>query len=174
MARMCVAKAGSRFEYLAAHIAFAHAGLLPAHLQRLRVCGGRQNDCRILRRQDLENPLNGCSFDNAKSLIEQLQALADRPPFFCELEGHNGYTLLVGLGRSWSCVQYSRTDGQPPYWMALSPDHGASGDDLCFLIGGTATPIRSHYRLSFDTVEEMVSHFVETGERGPLLEWEEI
>ena len=40
--------------------------------------------------QDLENPLNGSSFESSESLIAMLDVLTSQPPFFCELAGERG------------------------------------------------------------------------------------
>ena len=125
-------------------------------------------------RQHLDNPLNGSSFGSGDSLISFMQTLTNRRPFFCDIIGDNEYKILVGLGEPWSCVQYSRADGDLPYLMALHNKDGDDGDDLEFLIGGTATPVPYRFRLSKSELEEIVQYFVETGEYAPNVSWEEI
>src|ERR1700761_2600778 len=129
---------------------------------------------RFYDRQDLENPLNGSSFESGESLIATLDTLTNRQPFFCELIGERGFNMLIGLGGVWSCVQHSPMDGDPPYLMALRRDDGEDGGDLEFLIENTATPVPYRFRLSREELNEVARHFVETGKPAPLVRWEEI
>lgn len=125
-------------------------------------------------RENLDNTLNGSSFENPESLIKFLHSLSLEHPFFCELVGENGYNLLLGLGNVWSCIQYSRADGDPPYLMALHDENSEDGSDLEFLIGGTTTPVPYRFRLSWRQLEEIVRYFSETGKYSPAVRWEEI
>src|ERR1700719_2693002 len=69
--------------------------------------------------QDGTNPLNGSTYADSSSLLDCLRLLSSRPPFFCEIEGEDGFKLLVGIGGKWSCIQHSAVDGSPPYLIAL-------------------------------------------------------
>ena len=120
--------------------------------------------------QDERNPLNGCAFERETSLLAALDSLRSRPPFFAELVGDNGDKLLIGIGDV-GCVQHSDGDGHPPYLMAVSQ---ASQDIVEYLISDTPSPVPGRYCLPFEAVREIASHFQRTGERSPLVSWEEI
>lgn len=124
--------------------------------------------------QDERNPLNGLIVSEGSCLSELLDQLKDRPPFFCNLIGQDGHTVLLGIGGPRGCVQYSRTDGAPPYLMAISRDPEVSREFFEFLIGNTPSPVPSRYCPPFDTVKNIATYFQMTGERSPAVSWEEI
>jgi hypothetical protein len=68
------------------------------------------------------------------TMLETLETLQDRPPFFCELEGENGFDLIVGVFSD----QYSPNYGNGPYMVAVAPDSGVA--DLEFLMRGMPIP----------------------------------
>ena len=125
-------------------------------------------------RQDEGNPLNGSSFSEASALLDCLHKLSSRPPFLCEVQNENGFKLLVGIGGHWSCIQHSRTDGSPPYLMAMPRMAQSDAADMEFLIGNTLTPIPSRYILKFELADKLVAVFAETGRRSDAVAWEEI
>jgi Immunity protein Imm1 len=125
-------------------------------------------------RQNEQHPLNGSVFAQRMDLLEALNQLQGRAPFFCELLGQNGYKVLLGIGGPAGCVQYSSKDGSPPYLMAVSRDPVSLGECFEFLIGGTLTAVSTRYRLPFDTVREIAAHFQMTGERSAIVSWEEV
>jgi hypothetical protein len=125
-------------------------------------------------RQDEGNPLNGSTFSNSSALLDCLHELSSRPPFLCEIENENGFKLLVGIGGRWSCIQHSRTDGLPPYLMAVPRETQSGVSDMEFLMGNTGTPIRGRYILKSELADKLVSFFVEAGGRSDAVEWEEI
>jgi hypothetical protein len=125
-------------------------------------------------RQDNRNPLNGLIVSQKPFLLKLLDDLQGRSPFFCELLGQNGYKVLLGIGGTRGCVQYSRTDGTPPYLMAVSTDQDVSTEFFEFLIGDTRSPVPSRYCSPFDTVKDIAAYFQMTGERSPAISWEEI
>jgi hypothetical protein len=124
-------------------------------------------------RQDDGNPLNGVALEDSEALRKIVQTMQARAPFMAELVGTNGRTLLLGLGSSDGCVQFSSTDGEPPYLMALRPNAEAEGEQE-FLIGGTPSPVPRRYCLSMPKVADIAATFLENGERYPGVEWEEI
>ena len=124
-------------------------------------------------RQDDGNPLNGIVLEDSEALRKIVQTMQARVPFFAELVGINGRTLLLGLGSSDGCVQFSSTDGGPPYLMALRPNDEGEGEQE-FLIGGTLSPVPRRYCLPMRTVEDIAATFLANGERYPGVEWEEI
>jgi hypothetical protein len=93
----------------------------------------------------------------------------------CWLVGSNGFTLTVGLSADIGCVQHAPSDGGLPYLMATDPNEShASADDVSFSVGGTDTPIARRYCIPFQRVQQIVAHFMETGNRSPTVDWEEI
>jgi immunity protein Imm1 of predicted polymorphic toxin system len=94
-----------------------------------------------------------------------------RAPFLAELVGTNGYTLLLGLGSSDGCVQFSSNDGAPPYLMAVRPNGEQEGEQD-FLISSTPSPVPRRYCLPMQKVAEIAATFLESGERYPDIEWE--
>ncbi|MGJ5135616.1 Imm1 family immunity protein [Bradyrhizobium oligotrophicum] len=125
-------------------------------------------------RENERSPLNGLRIRETAGLIELFDQLQGRAPFFCEFIGENGYTVLVGIDGNGGCVQYSRTDGRPPYLMAVSAAPAQSDGFVEFLIGGTSTPVPSRYYLPSDAVRQIATYFQKTGERSPEFSWEEI
>jgi len=123
----------------------------------------------------MSNALNAAAIDNRNSAIELLDELKDRPPFMCQFEGDNGYGLTVGIACDHGCVQYAANDGSLPYLMAVqSADSNFTHGEMEFSVGGTPTPIDGRYRLTLDTLKEIVVEFVESGGRSDHVEWEEI
>jgi hypothetical protein len=126
--------------------------------------------------EELDNPRNGEHLASASQVVGLLDDLhSSRPPFMCELIGDNGFMLTVGIASEDGCVQYSPSDGNPPYYMAVgSPQLQANMGDVEFTVGGTATPIDRRYCLPFDRVKQIASYFTQTGDRSPDVPWEEI
>ena len=116
-------------------------------------------------RQNLANPLNGTTIDKSQSLRAIIQGQQPRQPFLSELIGENGHKLLVGLGATEGCVQFSSADGAPPYLMAVREDLEQEGSVQDFLIGNTATPVAHRFCLPMEKVAEIAIHFLESGER---------
>jgi hypothetical protein len=125
-------------------------------------------------RQDELSPLNGTIITQTSELLTLLARFERRAPFFFELLGQNGYKILVGIGDLGGCVQYSETTGEPPYFMAISNDVPISESHIDFLMGGTLTPIPCRYFLPLQVVHEIAGYFHETGERYPMIIWEEV
>jgi len=91
-----------------------------------------------------------------------------------QLFGDNGYNLMVGIGGTSGCVQYSRSDGNSPYLVAVAANPTAEEGDIEFLCGNTPTPVSKRYILPFEKVKEIASYFLETGARSAKVRWEEI
>jgi hypothetical protein len=125
-------------------------------------------------REDRRNLFNGSIISEKAHLLEVLNQLQGRAPFFCEILGENGYKVLLGVGGPRGCVQYSSTDGSPPYLMAVSEDPERFDANIEFLIGGTLTPVPSRYCLPILAVNEIASYFQMTGKRSPAVSWEEV
>jgi Immunity protein Imm1 len=118
--------------------------------------------------------VNGMDFADSKQVVALLEGLKERPAFFCELAGESGYNLLVAIGGDIGCTQYSRGDGNPPYWMATSSATKAEEGYADFLMADTAAPMPMRYCLPFDAVKDIVVYFQNTGLRNPAVNWEEI
>jgi len=125
-------------------------------------------------RQDTANPLNGTSIESFAELQSMLESVRNRPPFFAELIGDNGFKLLLGLGTNEGCVQFSSTDGAPPYLMAVAPNPRDSIGESEFLIGDTASPVPKRYCMPYEAVVHIAAAFLQTGQRKPDVHWEEI
>ena len=103
-----------------------------------------------------------------------LASMRARPPFFAELICDNGYKLLLGLGASEGCVQFSSTEGDPPYLMAVADNAEAAIGDVEFLMGDTVTPVSRRYCLPYDVVADIAVVFVDTGNPKSDVHWEAI
>src|SRR5690242_20342641 len=104
-------------------------------------------------RQDKLNPLNGTMIQDPGEVAQLLKSLQHRTPFLCELIGDNGYNLLLGIGATCGCSQYSRGDGNPPYLMAIGDDQAASEEYVEFLTADTPTPIARRYCITSQAIE---------------------
>ena len=126
-------------------------------------------------REDESNPLNGSIFDSDVELLTALKSLRQRAPFFCELVGEHGRNLLIGLGPELNCVQYSPSDGEPPYFVALGPNENAGANQyLEFFMGGQLSEVPAQYGLPPHLADAIARHFLRTGERSPLVPWESL
>jgi hypothetical protein len=125
---------------------------------------------RFYDREDGSNPGNGSEVDSPDALLRIVDAHQARPPFFAEVVGTD-FKLLVGLGGSRGCAQYSPANGDAPYLMAVGREPGRSGE-MEFLIGGTATPVPGRYCLPAGLLRIVIQHFAETGKPSPAVEWE--
>jgi hypothetical protein len=124
---------------------------------------------------DKDNELNGTSYEDANLVLDLIDELRRaKPPFGCWLVGSNGFTLTLGVGNDFGFAQHARSDGLPPYMMAVYSDTGKS--NACegeFDVGGTPTPIDGRYILSFEFIKEVVREFINRGERSTQINWEE-
>ena len=125
-------------------------------------------------RQDHSSSMNGTVVGDNTQLMEIIDCLQSRPPFFCELIGENGYQLLVGIGKSIGCAQFSRQDGVPPYLMATISQSKGRNEGMEFLTCNTPTPVLARYCLPMNVVKEIAAYFQRTGETSPAVEWEVI
>lgn len=129
---------------------------------------------RFFDRQDLSNPANGSVLPSSVELRQLLARLSNRPPFFAELIGDNGYKLLLGIGTNQACVQHSAEDGSPPYLMAVAHDATDSAGRVEFLIGDTPSPVPMRYCIPYQTMLDIAARFVDAGIRDTRVAWEEI
>ena len=125
-------------------------------------------------RQDPANPMNGATVRNSIELREMLGRLRGRQPFFAELIDENGFKLLLGIGASEGCVQFSATDGSAPYLMAVAKNAPRGAGEVEFLIGDTATPVPKRYCLPYDTMVAIAARFADSGQRDLGVDWEQV
>lgn len=90
-----------------------------------------------------------------------------------ELCRDDGYKLGIGLDGAIGCVQFMRVDHEPPYLMALAAPLLMQSSHS-FPMNGHVTEVASKHCVSADTVVQIACHFFETGERSPLVTWEEV
>ena len=143
--------------------------------------------------QESSNPLNGVRIERAHELLAVLDELRLRVPFGLELSSENGCTLTILLAQDSGAVEYRSTNGDPPYFEAVSPGSSTAkpNEDSAyaaavradlekgikaptFLVGGTPTPVPTRYVLPYDLVKEVALYFLKTGQRKPDLGWDEI
>ena|SRR6266446_7606757 len=129
---------------------------------------------RIRDCQDQTSSVNGLAVTSDDQLFQVLDSLRTRKPFFAELVGDNGCTLLIGIGGVIGCAQFSRSDGEPPYLMAIAPKQFAEHGHVEFLVGNTPTPVPSRYILPFENIKNIASAFRHTGTRSADVTWEKI
>lgn len=124
--------------------------------------------------QDKSNVMNGTCVRNSLGLHALLEPFKDRQPFMFELVGANGCTLLVGFSKEVGCVQFSASDGEPPYLMALNDDMVEDEPFTSFLTGNTPTPIPRRFCLPIEQVLAITSAFISEGVRSDAVGWEEL
>jgi hypothetical protein len=124
--------------------------------------------------QDYSSSLDGAAVSNPQQLFAVLDSARDREPFACELEGENGYRLTLGIGKDKGFVQHSRTDGDSPYLLAVARATACGEEYVEFLCGNTPSPVPRRNILPLEKVKEIAAHFIVTGERSPLISWEEV
>lgn len=129
---------------------------------------------KFFDRQDESNPFNGHAIDDHTQLSKILESCHDREPFFAELVEEGSHKLLIGIGATIGCAQFSRTDGNPPYLMALAADQNVEEGAVEFLCGGTATPVPMRYVLPHEDVKAIAIAFLQTGQCSNRASWEEI
>jgi hypothetical protein len=129
---------------------------------------------RFFDRQNTANPLNGTTICDSTELRRLLDSVSDRPPFFAELIGENGFKLLLGIGSAGGCAQFSAADGSAPYLMAVAEDGPKMEGEIKFLIGDTASPVPKRYLLPYLALVDVAAGFVSSGERCPHVAWEEV
>jgi len=103
-----------------------------------------------------------------------LESKRNETPFVAELRGDNGFMLVFGIGVGIGCVEHRRTDGDPPYLMAVSQRRPIESEDIEFMCAGTPTPIPAGNIVSFDELKQIVLYFLQTGGRSDVVSWEPV
>lgn len=123
--------------------------------------------------QQLDNPLNGTRLATAPEIASLFRSFIGRQPFLFSLCGENGFMLTIGFADDCASVQYSSSDGLPPYFMAVA-DEGDDGEFVEFLAGHTPTPIPRRFCLPVERIAEIANAFVTNGIKSDAVHWEEI
>lgn len=126
---------------------------------------------RYVNGQDKLDSMNGVDIAGPDELAELLDERRNRAPFIADLVADNGFELMIGMGRGFGCAQYSRTDGEPPYLMAVSPQRNVEKGYVEFLVNNTPTPFAARYILTFEQVKAVSLHFLATGDRSSTVAW---
>jgi len=129
---------------------------------------------RYENHQDQFDPLEGVIFDEREKLLELLTRRRKKPPFLACLAGENGFELMVGIGEKVGCVQHSRSNGDLPCLLAMSPNPPLKSGGIEFLTANTPTPVCARHIIRFDEVKEVAGHFLQTGERSETVGWEPV
>jgi hypothetical protein len=127
---------------------------------------------RYKNQQDDSDPMNDVTIASRGQLSDLLRARRSRAPFLARFSAENGFEIMVGLGGEVGCVQFSRSDGSPPYLMAHSTNPPLKSGDVEFLTANTPTPVPAAEIISFEELEQIALHFLETGERSSSVLWE--
>jgi hypothetical protein len=89
-----------------------------------------------------------------------------------EFECENGFKIDIGIDENLGMVQYFSIDGNPPYFMALSPTQLVEGSHD-FIMTGAPSEILGKHCLSLEVLKKIVMDFFETGEKSCSVTWEE-
>ena len=128
---------------------------------------------RYFNYQDDLDPMHGAVITASEQLAALLGDAKRKPPFTAKLKGDNGFEILAGIGEEFCCAQYSCSDGNPPYLMAMSAHPLLKRGLPEFLTGGTLSPTPARYVICFDELKAILIHFLETGERSNAFSWED-
>jgi hypothetical protein len=124
--------------------------------------------------QDDFDPVSDTSLAGSAELADLLESRRRKLPFLAKLSGENGFELMIGIGRNVGCVQYSHSNGAPPYLMAISPNPPMKRGGFEFLTANTPTQIPAPNIVRFKELKEIALHFLETGERSNKVAWQEV
>lgn len=129
---------------------------------------------RYKNQQDDSDPMNNVAITSKRELSHLLQVRRNNSPFLARLSGDNGFEIMIGIGGDVGCAQYSCSDGSRPYLMAQSANPPLKGGDVEFLTANTPTPVPASEIISFEELEQIALHFLETGERSDIVCWEDL
>lgn len=120
------------------------------------------------------NPDNGAALTDGPSAKAMLKRQAVNRQVFCELISEERSKLLVGLGPSIGCAQFTNADGEPPYLVAKLDSEDSREGFADFMIGNEPSEVPLRLCLPLHVLLEVAAYFVETGKRSPLVSWEEL
>jgi hypothetical protein len=127
---------------------------------------------RYENEQDDLDSMNRMVIGSSAQLSELLDSRRDDAPFFARLSGDNGFEIMAGIGGNVGCVQFSRSDGSPPYLMAVSSHPPMKRGCVEFLTADTPTPVAARYIISFDELKTIAIHFLKTGQQTDAVSWQ--
>ncbi|CAN5154424.1 hypothetical protein BH11CYA1_BH11CYA1_07270 [soil metagenome] len=110
------------------------------------------------------------TFQTTTELTSFLRQLQSEEPSAGELVGENGYKLTVGIDGQVAFVQYSNTNGDPPYLVAQARTI-VTKKKHDFIVTGSPTEVDGKCCLPFSEFEKVVCDFMETGQKSPFVEW---
>lgn len=82
--------------------------------------------------------------------------------------------LTIGLAANSATVQYGRSDGSPPYLLAVAHEAVEDGTFMEFLAGNTPTSVSRRFCLPVGEVEKIASEFVTQVGKPAVTTWEAI
>lgn len=127
---------------------------------------------RYKNQQNESDPMKDIAITSKKELSDLLRARRHNTPFLARLSGDNGFEIMLGIAGQVGCAQHSRSDGSLPYLMAHSTNPPMTNGDVEFLTADTPTPVPAAEIISFEELEQVALHFLETGERSSSVLWE--
>ena len=123
--------------------------------------------------QDENNPDNGTNVIDGGSVKALLMRNATREPFTCELVYEDKMQLMIGLGPQLCCAQHSATDGNSPYLVAYLESERMQTGEVEFMLSKSPTEILRRQCFPLKVLLDVAAYFVETGERSPIVLWED-
>lgn len=120
------------------------------------------------------NPYNGTVLIDGAAAKALLKSNVSNKPFFAELISDHQTKLLIGLGPKIACAQFSTSNDDPPYLMASLESERMQSGFAEFLIEGTPSEVPRRLCVPLSVLLDVAAHFVETGERSPIVDWEVI
>jgi Immunity protein Imm1 len=128
---------------------------------------------KFLDLQDESNPDNGTTVNDGPSVKALLMRNSSREPFTCELVYEDKIQLMIGLGADLCCAQHSATNGDSPYLVAYLESERMQSGEVEFLLSKSPTEILRRQCFPLKVLLDVATHFVETGKRSPLVQWED-
>lgn len=125
-----------------------------------------------LNHQNKRDPMHGAFITGSAQLAGLLDNARREPPFVANLEGDNGYEILMGIGKKFGWAQFSRSNSGGPYLMAVSPEPPLKRGYLEFLAANTPTPIAARCVIRFDELKKVALDFLKTGEKSDVVSWQ--
>ena len=123
---------------------------------------------------DENNPDNGAELFDGSGVRALLSRNSSSQAFFAELISDHQTRLLIGLGLKIGCVQFSDLTGDPPYLVANLESEKMRSGITEFSIGNEPTEVELRLCIPFAALLDVAAYFVETGQRSPIVSWEEI
>lgn len=123
--------------------------------------------------QDESNPDNGTTVNDGASVKVLLMRNSSRAPFTCEIVYEDNFQLMIGLGPKLCCAQHSSIDGKSPYLVAYLESERMQTGEVEFLLSKSPTEILRRQCFPLNVLLDVAAFFVETGERSPIVLWED-